>query len=389
LRAASLYDSKLEATLRQIIGGALPRDVFRELQLPVKSASPSFGVGLLSAVSSASAAYLSSRLATSTLVNRLLSRSVPNHLLDDVHFEAAYKAYTNQCEACSVPHLLELVTSRAETQKELVARVHKQVLLNMDKGDTRTRLFREQLAVPGSKDWLKCAPAPGMHTHIADRDFRHWFRFWCRIPLFNPGDLCPRSGCRHILDQYGDHLLGCTHGISKGNAPIRWRHDALTRLLYTDLLKAKRRPLLERRDPDTGKSRPDIKCLGTAGGVDFIEVSVTHPLPGHANVVKRLQDYPEQVLHNLVRHKIKQHGQIVERVPDSELIIFAFTTLGGWTKAARKYVKGVVRNYASQSMDNLDFAMSTAFAKYAARMVSCNVHCLTEGISTSAADLVD
>ena len=382
LRAAQRYDAALEDTLRRLIGGVLSSDVFRELQLPVKSPEPSFGVGLLSAVSCASAAYISSRMSTGKLVHRLLARIVSCHPLDDVHFEGAYRDYANRCIPGDVPSFCEVGSSRFESQKQMVARVHKAVFRSVDKGDQRTQLFRAQLAVPGAKDWLKCAPAPGLRTHIPDRDFRTWFKYWCRVPLFNPGDSCPRSGCNHVLDPYGDHLLGCVRGVAKGNAPLIWRHDALTRLLHSDLVVAKRRPILERRDAVTGKSRPDIQCLGTTGGVDFIELSITNPLPGHANTAKCLLDRPAQILENLVKEKAKQHADVVENAPNSTLVIVPLTTLGGWHKSARKYVKEVIKSSASRLMEEHHFASLTAFARYAARLVAANVHCLMEGSST-------
>ncbi len=385
LRAAHLYDAALEDTLRRLIGGVLPSNVFRELQLPVKSPTPSFGVGLLSAVSCASAAYISSRMSTWKLVHRMISHSVACHPLDDVHFEGAYRDYANRCAPGDVPAFCEVGSSRVESQKQMVARGHKAVLHSVDKGDQRTQLFRAQLAVPGAKDWLNCAPAPGLHTHIPDRDFRIWFKYWCRVPLFNPGDSCPRSRCNHKLDPYGDHLLGCVRSVAKGNTPLIWRHDALTRLLCSDLAVAKRRPVLERRDAVTGNSRPDIQCLGTAGGVEFVELSIMNPLPGRAKTANCLLERPGQVLENLAREKTKQHAEVVGKIPDSTLVVVPLTTLGGWRDSARKYVKEVIKSSASRLMNEHQFAFLTAFGRYAARMVSANVHCLTEGTMDSSA----
>ena len=43
-------------------------------------------------------------------------------------------------------------------------------------------------------------------------------------------------------------------------------------------VRAKRRPVPEYRDAANGRSRPDIRCLGVAGGTDFLELSITHAL---------------------------------------------------------------------------------------------------------------
>ena len=384
LRPARLYDSKIEDTLRRIIGGVLPHDSFAELQLPVKSPRPSFGVGLLSAESAASSAYLASRTATNDLVCMLLGDKVHTSLLDDVHVDGAFIDYTKRCPATDVPSLSDLVTDNPVPQKELVLRVHKQVHATMPKGDERTQLFRAQLSLPGSKDWLKCAPSPGLRTHIADRDFRVWFRFWCRVPMFHPEDKCPRSGCGRNLDVHGDHLLGCTHSIAPRNAPIVWRHDSMTRLMVSDLRSAKRRPALERRDPSTGKSRPDIQCLGESGGKDYIELSIRHPLLGNDMSRKAYTKAPKRVLDQIVADKTKQHSQLFEQDPGANLTIAALTTLGGWNERSRQYIKDAVKSSASRQMDGFDYSILTTFSRYAARLISANVHCLTEGIVTTS-----
>ena len=384
LRAARLYDGKLEDALRRLIGGVLPSGTFPELQLPVKYPRPSFGVGLLSAASAASSAYLASRMATRLLVETLLPKEVSTHLMDDVHVCGAFKDYTQRCSAVELPSLADILDKDLVPQKELVMRVHKQTHATMAKGDERTRLFRAQLAVPGSKDWLNCAPAPGLRTHIADRDFRMWFRYWCRVPLFNPDDQCPRTGCSKKLDAYGDHLLGCTHGLGPGNRPLTWRHDAIARLLFSDLKSAKRRPILERRDRMNGKSRPDIHCLGECGASDYIEVSVRHPLPGNARTQAAYTKRPIGILDQVVADKRKQHAQILEKDPDSELLVVGLTSLGGWTKTARQYVKEIAKNSASRAMDEPYYVTRTSFSRYAARIISGNVHCMTEGIVTTS-----
>lgn len=45
IRVAELYDLKLENIVPRLLDGVLPKQVFQELQLPVKSPGPSFGIG--------------------------------------------------------------------------------------------------------------------------------------------------------------------------------------------------------------------------------------------------------------------------------------------------------------------------------------------------------
>ncbi len=84
-----------------------------------------------------------------------------------------------------------------------------------------------------------------------------------------------------------------------------------------------------------------------------------------------------------------QHGEITDTHSNSSLHVFAFTTLGGWTKAARKYLKDAFRGLASKEKDKVKFAAAIAYNRHAARLVSSNVLCLTEGLSTYALDSED
>ncbi len=95
LRAADLYDRNVEDCLRRLIGGVLPHEIFKELQLPVKVPRPSFCIGLLSAASTASFAYLTSRITTKHLVQSLLSWKSDPITLDDVLVDGAFRDYAD------------------------------------------------------------------------------------------------------------------------------------------------------------------------------------------------------------------------------------------------------------------------------------------------------
>lgn len=207
--------------------------------------------------------------------------------------------------------------------------------------------------------------------------------------MFSGNEHCPRRNCTQYLDIFGDHLLGCPYGVTLGNVPLIWRHDSLVRLLQSDLTVAKRRPLLERREPETRKSRPDLHCIGTSSTIDFIELSVTKPLAGSAHCLKSLATSPNQVLKRLEAEKRKQHGAILDKQTNADLVIVPLTTLGGWTKSARIYLKEVIKSSASRSMDKFEFAITTAYSRYAALMLSGNVHCLTEGLTSTSLEFDD
>ncbi len=90
LRAFYRYDSDIDHTIQRLIGVVLPCHAFPEPQLPVNAPGPSFGIGQLSAVSCAFAAFISPQTSTKTLVQRLYPNGAFSQLLDDVHFDGAY-----------------------------------------------------------------------------------------------------------------------------------------------------------------------------------------------------------------------------------------------------------------------------------------------------------
>eukprot|EP00171_Calliarthron_tuberculosum_P010506 IDg10506t1 len=279
MRGAMLFDSMIEDALRRLLGGTLPHATFRELQLPVNTPQPSFGVGLQSAESCASAAFLCSQSLCARLLRLLVPRDIDMSLDGDKWAPAAHVDLSERCADGETTPLSEF-EREAPAQRETVRKVHAKKLseLDGDEEEDRTRTLRALLALRGSKDWLSCAPSPGLGTHIADRAYRLWFSFWCRLPLFPKDTQCPRPRCNQILDPFGDHLLHCKHSVARGNAPTTWRHDTQLRLLAADLRRVARHPQLEYRKPLEHKSRPDIKCLGAQGGADYVELSIVHPL---------------------------------------------------------------------------------------------------------------
>ena len=64
---------------------------------------------------------------------------------------------------------------------------------------------------------------------------RHEFvlavKVWLGIPIFYSSPQSLRCSCGQIIDQFGDHLLGC------GQGPLRTkRHDALRDVIWHALL---------------------------------------------------------------------------------------------------------------------------------------------------------
>ena len=81
-----------------------------------------------------------------------------------------------------------------------------------------------------SSGWLKALPQPALDLAIPPHDCTIALRLWLGIPLFPSLPLCTSLSVR--IDQFGDHLLGCSHG------PLRiQRHNALVSVVHHALLQ--------------------------------------------------------------------------------------------------------------------------------------------------------
>lgn len=261
-------------------------------------------------------------------------------------------------------------STNCPSQRELSKRVHNATQRRLPVGNQRTQAFRASLAVTGTTDWLKAQPSPGIGTYIKDRDFRLWFKYYCRIALFNGDEKCPRKGCDAQLDQHGDHLLHCPNGMHQSGSPRIWRHNSQVRLLCSDLRKAARQPLLEPREGEQHPSRPDIRTLGCTGGSDYIDVTIVHPLSSQTRINSCITN-PEGTLNNAHREKERKHQTFIERMgPSSRIVPLPMTTLGGWHSAAHSYVRALADDLASRAMVNRGRCRAALFHRHATRLVT-------------------
>ena len=376
LKGARLFDEIMEDALRRLLGGVLDSEMFKELQLPVndKKDQPTFGVGLTSAANTAAAAFLASASLTKRLCDSFPGTRPNSPLSEDDEVLKSYEIYRGQCAPGKAIPLAELESDKTPSQKALVARVYEHAIAHLRKGDTRTQAFRASLSLPGSKDWLKCTPSPGLGTYIADRNFRIWFQYFCQVPLFRPDATCHR--CNKPMDAFGDHLLWCPNGYPRG-----WRHDSHKLLLASDLQKAARHPIPEPRIPGTHGVRPDIKALGCNGGTDYYDVVFVHPItrPRTPVVLRN----PSEPLSEARAEKIRHYANFMTtQGPSAQLVPIPLSTLGGWHPEAYAFVSRLAETVAAKNTVPVPYAKFTMFSRYAANLVRNNAVCLLEGLVT-------
>lgn len=384
--ATVLYDNQIERILRSLAGGTLPKSTFQELLLPLKvesEATAHFGIGITSAYHTRNAAYLASRLATTPHIESLTNNIPPPPIscnTDAMAFidQPARNALVNYCEQVGPDEAEKLRDTLKweswtgpKSQRDLTQLVHNRRIALLSSTNEREERFRKSMSLPGAKDWLKARPSKSLHTHIADRDYRTWFAFYCRRPLANPGTRCPRVNCRVQLDTYGDHLLTCKYSARSTYSPLIRRHDAQVRLLHSDLKAALRNPILEPRDnTPTHRVRPDIVALGPHGEEELIDVAICHHFMD-TNMRGRVQQRKQQ--------KIKHYTQLQKDTTNSRIVPIIIPAIGGWEQDAYDYMRELADATAHRQHAPVAWARSVLFSRHASRLVASNARCLLAG----------
>jgi len=88
----------------------------------------------------------------------------------------------------------------------------------------RQRTVAHSSGVSGG--WLKAIPQPSLGLSLSLHDFIIAVHVWLGDPAF---PLLPLCMCLSVIDQFGNHLLGCSHGplcIQRHNALVSIVHHA-------------------------------------------------------------------------------------------------------------------------------------------------------------------
>ena len=334
-------------------------------------------MGLTSALALAPAAYISSVLLSRPVICELIETPSQYSAIDMPHLLEAHKQWSSQVRPADRTPLPELAR-KGISLHHLMQYVHRYTTDTLPSDDHRRCAMRALISVRGAKDWLRCAPSPGMRTHIPNRAWRVCMRYYTGTPLFSAGICCMRSGCAEVLDVHGDHLLHCPRGVNPRNAPLRWRHDSLVRQFAGILSRAARAPAVEPADIEDSL-RPDIRATGARGGYDFLDIVVVNPLSTH----KRRDEVircPDTHLTSASNRKSTKYHHLVAAAPaGSKVVPIALSTVGGWHPQARQYFVQIAKHIASTTTAPQEFVASTMFHRLAASMVRLNANCLLDG----------
>ena len=190
----------------------------------------------------------------------------------------------------------------------------------------------------------------GASLYDKTHHFKVWLRYFCQVPLFQPGARCTRPQCAAVMDIYGDNLLYCERGSN-----IIRRHDAHVRLLARDLANAARHPIVEERPLGRHRARPDIRALGRTGGTDLFDVTICHPL-SQARIRDAVQN-PLNILKAAWAGKVSRYASMVHEAGRSvHLLPVPISTLGGWHPHAHRALCSVATTNAARGMSTFSSA---------------------------------
>ena len=289
------------------------------------------GVGLRSAASHASAAYVGSVSQSESLITELIGGSTP-----PVDMSEAVALLSSSAERPDWSSIEEINISLI--QKPLSEAIDKALYARLleSAASPRDRGLLRSTALPKAGVWLTAMPSPVLGLHLRDTDCRNSLRYWLGVPIFSPSTSC--SSCEKTTDVHGDHQVGCGEDGDRIH-----RHNLIRDTLFSAARTAALGPLKEASGIVVGSmSRPaDIYLpYWQCGRPAALDVTVVSPL--QKALISQAATTDGHALSVAVRRKMRDHD-IPCHEAGVDFIPLAVETLGGWCEEAMVTIKGVAR----------------------------------------------
>ena len=217
-----MFDSNLHNCLSRILCCSISDNAWSQATLPFWLG----GLGLRESQCSSHPAFLGFYNSARILVSRL----APNFDVASF-FQVKIVLYISYFQSLSI------LPPNLSSQNDLQAFLDDQLFASIFNTSTirdQARLHAVVHSSGVSSGWLKDIPQPTLGLAFSPHEFVIAVRLWLGVPLFPLYTLymgkgwvflfshCTLCICLSVIDQFGDHLLGCSHG------PLRiQRHDAL------------------------------------------------------------------------------------------------------------------------------------------------------------------
>ena len=331
------FDAIQHSALEDILGASLTPLAWRQAALPVSLG----GLGLRSASSHATAAYLSSLAQTRSIVDEILLNFPYRHDLDLPlsFFRAAAGSLspsvvadlTSDTGDFSQKHLSYLIDSN----------LHSTLLNDVQAaGDKRSSARLLSLTLPQAGAFLNVVPNPTFGLSIFPESFRVSLQYRLGLPVYTSPHPCP--ACGKDSDVYGDHTITCASEYERIH-----RHDTIRDAIFESARHAGLSPLKEARVVANSLSRPgDIYLPNWRGKQTAFDVAVTSPLSQTA--LPHSHKKPGAALALMKSHKLSKHARPCQ-VNGVAFVPLVVETLGGWDNDAIFHLRAIAKQSASRS----------------------------------------
>ena len=331
------FDGIQFSALGEILSAPISPIAWRQATLPVSLG----GLGLRSASSHASAAYLSSLVQTKAIVDEILMSFPSRHDLDfplSLFRTAAGSLPPDVTASLSLDnadfsqkHLSYLIDSNS----------HSTLLKEAQTAEDRRSSARLlSLTLPQAGAFLNAIPNPVFGLSIIAENFRVALQYRLGLPVYNSSHPCP--SCGKESDIYGDHTITCASEYERIH-----RHDTIRDAIYDSAKHAGLSPIKEARVVLNSQSRPgDIFLQNWKGRQTAFDVAVTSPLSQTA--LPQSHKIAGAALASMKSTKFNKHSRPCQ-VNGVAFIPLVVETLGGWDADAVSHLRAIAKHSAARA----------------------------------------
>ena len=355
------FDSGQRQCLQMILGSSISDQSWIQATLPMRMG----GLGLREATRTAPAAFLGSCRSTRSLAFHLISRDPQGLSLPDstlVGEDAAIREFNSLFESS-----VEENYSQHDLQNVLDNALTNHIMANSSLRD-QARL--NTVRTPHAGSWLRAIPNPKLGLSMTKQECVTACKVWLGLPLFPPPCRGIRCICGKVLDEFGDHLLGC------GRRALRTkRHNALRDIIFHHVLSDNSDCKLEQ-----GCSSSNYKIPGDIFHPDFLDgrsgyFDVTVRNSMLPQFISPAASQPGAAAEAGEKEKDGKHNDDVTKA-GSMFYPLVLETLGFWSPHSLKTLKVIAKRAAiynnitsSQAVCNLHEQLSVTLWKFNARML--------------------
>jgi hypothetical protein len=321
--AQAHFDQALRASLEKIVTSSGPGFgdwQWRLATLPIKLG----GLGILSAGDIIQYAFLASRMQTSDLQEKILTKTgIVTHGPSFQHALDKFNAtcntdFLNATEGASAPQMMKTLAKCyfGVIEKDLVSKYSL---------SPRQLAILSSVRAPHAQDFLFTIPIDGLGQRTNPRQFRSVLCYRLTVPMFSEGSPCPSCNV-HRMDQWGGggHAVHCSSEVG-----VKFRHNLVRDILVDICSKA---GIMVRKEAPMGFLTEEGRELRPADVLLFnwlqckdacLDVTGVSPLAG-SGVASWA---PGVALSNAAEKKRKKYASKCED-NGYKFVPFAFSTFG-------------------------------------------------------------